>query len=1133
MKQFCCTVVWSISLFWSFMILQATAKTCCIALPSEDKFNGCGVDNTFYWPIANITKSLTESCTVLQLSPKNYILTENLDIAAVNNFSIIGNGATFVCNSSCIIIENSIRIKIHNVRFLNCGCTIKRFSKIITSYTKAAIILYNSSSVTVMSATFENSCGHGIIGVNMIGKSFFENISMFHASYNDSLCNQEQTLKGGILLIYVNIIMDYTVANNIVDLLIKHCIISNIDTNHKAKFKHENSLISLDHLNSVFGLIFHQQILNKIEIQINNLTMTNITSVNGSLILVSIVSNAPYALKLQLSESTFINNKNDLNYLNPMIRFLLNSTEVIQTNLTVTNSEFCKNVNFKHIFKMDSTVANDSIKLVLQHINLSNNIVTASLFSILGVIPLFEGNTTFSTNTANIMLRFSKYIQLDKKALLSISNNRYNPAEKTIKRFIFEKTHTSSEECPFQLDMTTANITFCNNSGYYRELYGDYLKYNCTWIQSLSTKVKLPKHMYSKQISNCEITNEEYFKWSTTIFLCNSTSDLTFDEVRSEQAANMSHLKFEHNKLYPGQTVSVKLIHRKHNISVYTDSDDTTFTNIAPACQLNTLTHKVDLIYDTCTELRYTIKSTNISMCLLNLRTATKRNTLYVFKIQVSACPIGFSLDSDVGKCRCNAKLQVTLKGIICSISQLTFTLPINAWMSKTTEGDEIMYTRFCFSEYCTYLPQRIITLDDANNQCLSGRTGIACGQCAQGLSTVFGTSRCKKCSNFGLFSIPLFAVAGMLLVILLFMLNITALNGNIYGFIFFVNTVRISTLQLFATKNEIAYVLILLSNLDLGIEVCFYDGMTAYVATWLQFVFPLYVLSIVAALVIASRYISTVEKITRKRVIPVITTLYLLSYNKIMMITLRVLFSSIKIHFLSSGKTKLYWLLDTGVSLGDFIVLYLFCGAVLLILIIPTNVVLLFTKRCYRFRFVVVYLKPFIDVYQAPFKDNCRYFLGLEFLLRAIAYMVKFYHFDYTAAIHCAMIILYVAYLSWYKPFKNKYSLLLYLLYTFLLGGINITFMDYVVLSTGSKEKHAVALNIFVYLAFIEALLILAHHLWKYHIRYHKLIIVIENYMKTNICKYFTVSKKRTSHVDLQVYEEYQEELLALSPDV
>ena len=100
---------------------------------------------------------------------------------------------------------------------------------------------------------------------------------------------------------------------------------------------------------------------------------------------------------------------------------------------------------------------------------------------------------------------------------------------------------------------------------------------------------------------------------------------------------------------------------------------------------------------------------------------------------------------------------------------------------------------------------------------------------------------------------------------------------------------------------------LILLSNLDLGIEMCFYDGMTAYVATWLQFIFPLYLLLIVLGLVMASRYISRVEKITRKKVIPVIATLYLLSYNKIMMVTFRRLFSYNSIGYLYSGRTKLY----------------------------------------------------------------------------------------------------------------------------------------------------------------------------------------------------------------------------------
>ena len=93
---------------------------------------------------------------------------------------------------------------------------------------------------------------------------------------------------------------------------------------------------------------------------------------------------------------------------------------------------------------------------------------------------------------------------------------------------------------------------------------------------------------------------------------------------------------------------------------------------------------------------------------------------------------------------------------------------------------------------------------------------------------------------------------------------------------------------------------------------MCFYDGMMAYVATWLQFIFPLYLLLIVLGLVMASRYISRVEKITSKKVIPVISTLYLLSYNKIIMVTFRELFSYITIVYLYSGNTELHWSSDT-----------------------------------------------------------------------------------------------------------------------------------------------------------------------------------------------------------------------------
>lgn len=96
----------------------------------------------------------------------------------------------------------------------------------------------------------------------------------------------------------------------------------------------------------------------------------------------------------------------------------------------------------------------------------------------------------------------------------------------------------------------------------------------------------------------------------------------------------------------------------------------------------------------------------------------------------------------------------------------MTFHTPPVSWMSKVTNGGgsrmEIIYTKFCYFDYCLKTKKSItINNTDHDDQCLPSRSGIACGQCAEGLSTIFGTSRCKKCSNFGLFAILMFAIVG------------------------------------------------------------------------------------------------------------------------------------------------------------------------------------------------------------------------------------------------------------------------------------------------------------------------------------------------------------------------------------
>ena len=139
------------------------------------------------------------------------------------------------------------------------------------------------------------------------------------------------------------------------------------------------------------------------------------------------------------------------------------------------------------------------------------------------------------------------------------------------------------------------------------------------------------------------------------------------------------------------------------------------------------------------------------------------------------------------------------------------------------------------------------------DEQCAFSRSGVLCGSCQQNLSHVLGTSNCKECSSNFLLLIPVFIVAGIALVAFLMLLNLTVSVGTINGLIFYANIVRANHAIFFPpdTNNEFLSIFIAWLNLDLGIETCFYSGLDAYVKTWLQFLFPLYIWIVVLLIIV------------------------------------------------------------------------------------------------------------------------------------------------------------------------------------------------------------------------------------------------------------------------------------------
>ena len=71
--------------------------------------------------------------------------------------------------------------------------------------------------------------------------------------------------------------------------------------------------------------------------------------------------------------------------------------------------------------------------------------------------------------------------------------------------------------------------------------------------------------------------------------------------------------------------------------------------------------------------------------------------------------------------------------------------------------------------------------------------------------------------------------------------------------------------------------------NLDLGIGTCLFDGMDGYTATWLQFVFPVYLWMIILTIILFYRRFHKASSQTGSRECSEgLATLFLLSYTKL-----------------------------------------------------------------------------------------------------------------------------------------------------------------------------------------------------------------------------------------------------------
>ena len=302
--------------------------------------------------------------------------------------------------------------------------------------------------------------------------------------------------------------------------------------------------------------------------------------------------------------------------------------------------------------------------------------------------------------------------------------------------------------------------------------------------------------------------------------------------------------------------------------------------------------------------------------------------------------------------------------------------------------------------DYCK--PEQLsIQLNDSDNQCALNHSGLLCGACQPGLSLALGTSRCLKCSNIYLMLLFAFAAAGLALVFVLTLTNMTVSEGTINGLIFYANIIHINQAIFFTNETagvqrvalNILSTFISWINLDLGIETCFYNGIDMYTKAWLQFLFPIYIWTIVGGMIVSSHYSSTAARLFRRHAVKVLATLFLLSFAKLQ----RTIITALSFTFLTypDGRTKTVWLYDSNIEYlrGKHIPLFIAALVALLFLLITYTLALFFIqclpKLNYRIFYWVRKLKPLFDAYTGPYKDRYGFWTGFLLIIRTILFLI------------------------------------------------------------------------------------------------------------------------------------------------
>ena len=853
-----------------------------------------------------------------------HYLTGDLTVSDVHDLELKGEAGE--CNKSSsqiycsspdtgnMVFVNDQNLTVSHLLFSNCGGPFNMTEELADPH--ATLALLECQNVKILHIIIRNGTGIGLFGYNVHGNSLVNNSAMLFNKGNSSRDG------GNIFFVY-----SHSNLNTLTELVIENTLVY-------GGFSEIFWVVT-----SPSGLTLAVNQSSNISITVRGCNITNNTAHNswGGNVQLSLISEQTHPNNHIIFEDTSITYGVSTYYYGGgggMYIFSSISQQVSPPVVNITGCKFDGNeaesggalymygtTPLTHVCDstFENNMARDSGGAIFMSRNdmYSNHIAYYKRFRI--------GDTVFRQNQAVYggaiglgLVSTITFIQNTTTTFISNSASRSGGAiyttEVTLYPTCFAFLHCINRPCTYKVHFINNTANRSGNDVYLARSQ----EYLCLLIRSFPVYKML--HLHNSKEDQSRITSG-----TTTMYFC----------IDEEPQFDM---KLKHIVSYPGKTFNISATVKGYSLG-------NTFGSILASASTNngnaSLPHLQQIQKITslegCSNLSYTVMYTeetgNVTLTLISDKPQGIGWKIEV-KVTMTGCPRGFQMQGQ--ECGCVDLLRD--HGVHCDVQRGTVLRPSsNVWIGFVNGG--VVYYPACPYNYCKKMKQEL-NLSSSNypkNQCASNRQGLLCSQCPENYSLGLGTSAClPDCSSIYLLLILPFALAGIVLVLFLIIVDLTVSKGCLNGIIFYANIVWLNKdIYLPPGTPALFRVFIAWINLSLGIETCFYKGMNAYSKTWLRYVFPVYLWGIMLFMYLMSSRSYFFTKLIRKNSVQVLATLFLLSCTKLIDNTITI-FSVGHLMF-PHGRMRTVWLPDATIDFYSLRNLALFCvGLFFLLLLIP-----------------------------------------------------------------------------------------------------------------------------------------------------------------------------------------------------